>query len=264
MPFITIFTATYNRAYTLPRLYKSLCRQTMKDFVWLVVDDGSADETEELIAGWAEEQHEFEIKYIKQENSGKMQAVNKGVSLADSKMLFVVDSDDYLPENAVERIFYWEGTISGKDGFAGVAGCKYHLDGSLTGTSFEGEYIDATSLERRSLNINGDKAEVFYTDIIKQYPFPRFEGEKFVPEAVVFNRIASDGYRFRWVNENFYFCEYLQDGYSKNVNANLIRNWQGYSLYVKELMKSKASLKEKIIPLCGYIYRYVLKVFGSK
>ena len=180
------------------------------------------------------------------------------------KMFFIVDSDDFLPEKSIERIIYWESTINDMTGFAGVAGCKFYSNGNPVGSSFDGEYIDATSLERRRLNIKGDKAEVFYTDLIKKYPFPHFEGEKFVPEALIYNRIANDGYKFRWVNENFYICEYLPDGYTKNVDKNLISNWQGYSLYVKELMKSRASVREKVTPLLGYLLRFVLKGFMKK
>ena len=259
MPFVTIFTPTYNRAYTLPRLYESLVNQTDTDFEWVVVDDGSTDDTAALFEQWIAENRSFPIRYVPQENAGKMQAVNKGVGCASGRMFWIVDSDDYLPEHAVATIKRYEGTIAGQKGFAGVAGCKHTTDGNLTGSTFDGEYLDASSLERRKYKILGDKAEVFYTDVIKRYPFPSFEGEKFVPEALIFNRIANDGYKFRWFNSNIYFCEYLPDGYTSNVNSNLIRNWQGYSLYVKELLFSKAALREKIIPLCGYLYRCILR-----
>ena len=264
MSFVTIFTPTYNRAYILPELYRSLKRQTDKDFEWLVVDDGSSDDTEKLFDQWRNEDNGFEIRYVKQENAGKMQAVNKGAQNANGKMFFIVDSDDYLPDNAIERIKYWESTIEDKASFAGVAGCKYQKTGEELGSTFDGVYVDATSLERRKLKILGDKSEVFYTNVIKQYPFPKFAGEKFVPEAVIFNRIANDGLKFRWINENFYFCEYLEDGYTKNVNQNLIKNWQGYTLYIKELMSSQAAVGEKMIPLMGYIYRSVLKGLNKK
>lgn len=261
MPFLTIFTPTYNRAYIIGNLYESLKKQTCKDFEWLVIDDGSTDETEKLFSSWISEKNDFIIRYLKQENSGKMQAVNAGARQASGKMFFTVDSDDYLPYDSVEKIISWESTINSCSGFAGIAGCKYFADNKITGSTFEGEYVDATSLERRKLNILGDKAEVFYTDVIKKYPFPKFDGEKFVPEALIFNRIAMDGYKFRWVNDNFYYCQYLDDGYTKNVNRNLIKNWKGYTLYIKELLRSKASVKEKIIPAAGYVYRSILKGF---
>ena len=264
MAFITIFTPTYNRAYILPKLYESLKAQTVKDFEWLIVDDGSSDSTQQLSEQWQKEETGFPIRYIKQENAGKMQAVNKGAANAAGTMFFIVDSDDFLPENAVERIIYWENTISDKKSFAGVAGCRYTFEGDVLGSTFSGEYIDLTSLERRKHNILGDKAEVFYTEIIKKYPFPAFEGEKFVPEAVIFNRIANDGYKFRWVNENFYFCDYREDGYTKNVNSNLIKNWQGYSLYIRELLGSRVSVREKAVPALGYVYRWILRGFNKK
>ena len=103
MSFVTVFTPTYNRGYILPKLYDALRSQTSSDFEWIIVDDGSTDNTENLVAGWTGENNKFEIIYIKQENAGKMQAVNKGVTYAKGKMFFIVDSDDCLPENSIER-----------------------------------------------------------------------------------------------------------------------------------------------------------------
>ena len=107
MKTVTVFTPTYNRAYTLPKLYNSLCRQTSVDFMWLVVDDGSTDNTEELIKGWQEE-NKVLIEYHKQSNGGKMRAHNLGVKLCNSELFFCVDSDDYISDVAIEHIIdYW-------------------------------------------------------------------------------------------------------------------------------------------------------------
>ena len=255
---ITVFTPTYNRAKLLPDLYESLKRQTCKDFEWVIVDDGSTDDTESLVKQWIP-QADFSICYTKKENGGKQRAVNLGVQKAKGEYFFIVDSDDILTDNAVETALKWFDTIKDEKGFGGIGGQKGYKNGKAIGESFDGEYLDATTLERSKYRINGDKAEIFYTDVLKKFPFPEFEGEKFVPEALVYNRIAQAGYKLRWFNEIVYLAEYLPDGYSANVDRLLISNWQGYSLYVKELMQSNGPLKAKLIPLAGYIMRIVKK-----
>ncbi len=262
MAFITVFTPTYNRAYILPRLYRSLQKQTDKDFEWLIVDDGSSDTTEKLVNRWLSENNDFEIRYIKQENGGKQRAINTGLKYADGKFFWIVDSDDYLPDEGVQIAAKWIKTIEGKDNFAGVSGVIGTKDGIMGGT-FEGEYIDATSLERDKYNITGDKSEIFYTEILKQFPFPEFAGEKFVPEALVWNRIAAAGYKLRWFNEIIYIAEYLPDGYTKNVDKNLITNWKGYSLYVKEVLKSSMPLKSRILIGGAYCLRSIKRLCGK-
>lgn len=255
---ITVFTPTYNRAKLLPDLYESLKRQTCKDFEWVIVDDGSTDDTESLVKQWIP-QADFSICYTKKENGGKQRAVNLGVQKAKGEYFFIVDSDDILTDNAVETALKWFDTIKDEKGFGGIGGQKGYKNGKAIGDSFDGVYLDATSLERAKYRITGDKAEIFYTDVLKKFPFPEFEGEKFVPEALVYNRIAQAGYKLRWFNEIVYLAEYLPDGYSANVDRLLISNWQGYSLYVKELMQSNGPLKAKLIPLAGYIMRILKK-----
>ena len=255
---ITVFTPTYNRAKLLPDLYESLKRQTCKDFEWVIVDDGSTDDTESLVKQWIP-QADFSICYTKKENGGKQRAVNLGVQKAKGEYFFIVDSDDILTDNAVETALKWFDTIKDEKDFGGIGGQKGYKSGKAIGDSFDGLYLDATTLERSKYRINGDKAEIFYTDVLKKFPFPEFEGEKFVPEALVYNRIAQAGYKLRWFNEIVYLAEYLPDGYSANVDRLLISNWKGYSLYVKELMQSNGPLKAKLIPLAGYIMRVVKK-----
>ena len=255
---ITVFTPTYNRAKLLPDLYESLKRQTCKKFEWVIVDDGSTDDTESLVKQWIP-QADFSICYTKKENGGKQRAVNLGVQKAKGEYFFIVDSDDILTDNAVETALKWFDTIKDEKGFGGIGGQKGYKNGKAIGESFDGVYLDATSLERAKYHITGDKAEIFYTDVLKKFPFPEFEGEKFVPEALVYNRIAQAGYKLRWFNEIVYLAEYLPDGYSANVDRLLISNWKGYSLYVKELIQSNGPLKAKLIPLAGYIMRIVKK-----
>ena len=119
---ITLFTPTYNRAYVLETLYRSIQRQTFRDFEWIVVDDGSTDNTEDLVNSWMEEKNFFPIRYYKQANGGKCRAINWGLDLAEGELFFIMDSDDYLTDDAMETVVKWESTIAGKQGYCGVAG----------------------------------------------------------------------------------------------------------------------------------------------
>ena len=120
---VTIFTPTYNRAYRLTALYESLCSQTCKDFEWLIVDDGSSDNTEELVNGWINE-NKIDIRYIKQQNGGKHRAINNGVKNARGILFFIVDSDDILPDNSIDRVAVHYKMIEGKSEFGGLCGLK--------------------------------------------------------------------------------------------------------------------------------------------
>lgn len=231
---ITIFTPTYNRAHTLRRLYNSLTKQLSYQFEWLIVDDGSTDDTEQLIREFQTECTLFPIRYYKKKNGGKHTAINTGVELAKGFLFFIVDSDDYLTENAVASLISWEKNISNAKMYAGVSGNKGFSENSLIGKTFEEEYIDATSLERSKYSIEGDKAEVFYTDVLRRFPFPVFENERFMTENVVWYRIALNGYKIRWFNEIIYIAEYRSDGLSKNQDRILAENPKGYALSVMQ------------------------------
>lgn len=246
---VTVFTPTYNRAKLLSKLYDSLKAQTSFDFEWLIVDDGSQDDTVAVVEGFIKEPNNFPIRYYLQENHGKHVAINYGVQLAHGEMFFIVDSDDWLPNNAIELIHSFFAEINELNGYAGVAGLKLYGNGNIVGSTFGGKCIDCTSLERAKHSISGDKAEVFYTELLKRYPFPVFEGENFLSEEIVWNRIARDGYKFRWFNEGLYFCEYLEDGLSKTSNKEL-NNFNGYKLVIKELLTYKEiPFKRKVISL---------------
>lgn len=244
---VTVFTPLYNRAYIVERLYTSLKNQTVKDFEWLVIDDGSTDNAQEKFDMWKNQDNGFEIRYIRCENGGKHRAINKGVLLAKGELFFIVDSDDCLPEDSIKKIIEIENGIENKSEFAGVSGIRRTFDNILIGTTFKEKYIDATSLERDKFGITGDKSEVFYTDILKKYPFPEFEGEKFVTEDVVWSRIAAAGYKIRWTNEDIYIGEYLDDGLTSKGREIYINSPLGYALYVKQIAKlKKMNIREKI------------------
>lgn len=232
-PFITIFTPTYNRKNLIGRLYQSLLMQTQKNFEWLVIDDGSTDDTEKYFSELATQSQPFLIRYFKQENGGKHRAINRGVKNAKGELFFIVDSDDYLTEDAIDKINNWIGTLDGSKKWAGISGLrgfsKDKIVGQRNGKHF---FVDAKNSERRKYKLLGDKAEIYFTDVLKEYPFPEISGENFISEELVWNAIARDGYYLRWFNEIIYICDYLEGGLTKN-NTKDKCNPQGRLLWAK-------------------------------
>lgn len=244
---LTIFTPTYNRENTLKRLYKSLKNQTIKNFEWVIVDDGSTDETEKLIKGFIEEQ-ELSIIYKKTRNGGKMRAINIGVALSKKEFFFIVDSDDYLDERAVEII--QEEIITLPLDYAGLVFRKVEISEgeSRIGEkkTFGEDQIDSTPIDIfYKKKILGDKAEIIKTAIMREYPFPQIEGEKFVPEGYIWNQIG-ENYLFRYIDKGIYYYEYLEDGYTKRFSEIIKNNPKGMKLYYSYMLKKDIPLKNKI------------------
>lgn len=249
---ISIFTPSYNRAYTISNLYESLLKQSSKNFEWIIVNDGSTDNLDELVEKWMNDpSRNFEIIYLKEKNEGKQVSINKGVLRARGELFFIVDSDDHLTNNAVELILERSLTIS-KDKFAGLAFCRGYDQNTIIGKTFDGFSKDATSLERSKFNIMGDKAEVFYTDILKKYPFPQFPNENFVTEATVWYKIANDNYKIRWYQDIIYICNYLEDGLTADKKLGA-RNFKGYTFSTKEILKYNLPLIDKTKMLGSYV-----------
>lgn len=240
---LTVFTPTFNRAYIIENLYKSLQRQTCKDFEWLVVDDGSSDNTSDLFLNWQMEES-FPVRYIKKENGGKHRAINLGLDEAKGKLFFIVDSDDYLAEDAIKCIKKQYEIIKNDKCFAGLCGMRAYPDGRRIGGEVPFETLDCISFDYWfKHNITGDSAEVFKTDIFRQFPFPEIDGEKFCPEAVVWYRIARAGYKIRYFNKKIYFCDYLPDGLTAKITKLRINSPLGAMLTYKELYEAKVNKK---------------------
>ena len=179
------------------------------------------------------EQNPFYISYEKVINGGKHRAINKGLNKAKGELFFIVDSDDYLTDDAVEKIIALEATISNKKQFAGVCENKGYSKNDIVGKTYDyNGYLDITVLEREKHGIYGDKAEVFYTDILRKYPFPEFESENFLTECVVWDKIAYDGYKLRFNNDVVYICDYLPDGLTAHYEEIYNKNPAGYGLYL--------------------------------
>jgi len=235
---ITVFTPTYNRAHTLERLYISLRNQTFKDFEWLVVDDGSTDNTETLFDNWLKEENFFMIRYIKKQNGGKHTAINLGLDYADGELFFTADSDDYLTEDALQKVDSWVKTLPNNESFCGVVGNWGYNSTETPNLIFEGEYRDANLLERYPevsvRPVDGERAYVFFTDIHKKYKYPELKGEKFLSEAIAWNRMANDGYRIRVFNDIIYIYKFLEGGLTLTGERLYLNNPKGYALWLKE------------------------------
>lgn len=255
---VTVFTPTYNRKEKLKRLYDSLKAQTYFNFEWVIVDDGSTDDTDEMINLFIKENNLFSIKYLKTENGGKHRAINKGLDIAEGQYFFIVDSDDCLLNNSIEIIN--EKTKKLPSDISGIVCLKKYFQGNSVGTTHNQKYIDCLYTERKKYNITGDKAEVIKTSIMKQYRFPEIKGEKFLSEGVVWNRTAYDNLKMRYFNENIYDCEYLENGLTSNIDKILAENSQGYLLYINEMKIN--NLKKTTILRNEIAYTFRLKKNG--
>ena len=248
---ITVFTPTYNRSYIIKKLYLSLLCQTYKDFEWLIVDDGSTDDTQDLLLSIMSEK-KIQIRYFKQENGGKHRAINRGVQEANGELFFIVDSDDYLAENALERVHHHWSNVKDDAIFAGVCGIRVYPDGQKVGSKSNFVILDCCSLDFKfKYKIKGDAAEVFKTDILKMYRFPDIPGENFCAESLIWNRIARK-FKIRYFQEPIYICEYLPDGLSCSFLKNRVQSPRYATLLYKELSMADIPFFLKAKSLINY------------
>ena len=251
MPTLTIFTPTYNRAYCLHLGYEALCRQTCKDFLWLIIDDGSTDNTRQLVEGWIKEA-KVDIIYHYQENQGMHGAHNTAYDLINTELNTCIDSDDYMPDDAVEKIVsFWE--KKGSDQYAGLVGLDVTFDNKIIGIKLPDN--------RKSIKINdfyseggkGDKKLVYRTEVIKQYPkYPIFEGEKYLSLGYVYQLIDQD-YELLILNEPICKVEYRADGSSMNMLRQYIRNPRSFAFLRKSAMQLAPTRKRRFIECIHYV-----------
>ncbi len=227
---ITVCTPIYNRAYCIEKLYRSLQRQTYDNFEWIIVDDGSTDNVMQLIDKWIGEKNNFDIVLIRSKNGGKMRAINKAVRIATAPAFFIVDSDDYITDDALEFVDRWFAQIKDNNEFAGVSGLRKI---KTIDAQYDFDYIDATNLERRRYNLIIDMAECYKTELLRKYPAPEIEKETYVSPSFVWNSIAREGYKLRWFNKVIYIGEYRTDGLSAAGPDILTRNPIGWGLLIQ-------------------------------
>jgi glycosyltransferase involved in cell wall biosynthesis len=251
MKTLTVFTPAFNRAHTIGRTYQSLCRQTCKDFCWLIVDDGSTDNTRELVEGWVAE-GKIPIQYIYQDNQGMHGAHNTAYHNIDTPLNTCIDSDDYMPDDAVEKILKcWTGC--GNDKVAGIIGLDVTEEGRVIGTRFPDGMTTTTLQGFYQKGGKGDKKLVYRTDVIKRYPdYPLFEGERYVGLAYKYMLIDQD-YELITLNEPLVVVEYQQDGSSFNMFKQYWNNPRGFAFFRKTEMKVANSLKRKLQVCTHYV-----------
>ena len=242
--FITIFTPTYNRGYTLTKLYDSLCRQTEKSFDWLIVDDGSTDNTPSLVRDFQTE-NKLSINYIHKENGGKHTALNVALDIVQTELFFIVDSDDVLVNDAVETICKdWEKVRSMN--LCGIAYLKGEASGKVIGQPFPQNYkVDNFIRLRFNLGITGDKAEVWVTSSLQRFRFPVFPGERFMGESYLWIKVARRQDMLH-VNKIIYLCEYLADGLTRSGRKMRLKNPIGGLTLALEGMTKEFNLKLRI------------------
>ena len=239
---LTIFTPTFNRAYILPKLYESLCEQTCQDFEWLIVDDGSTDQTKELVDGWFNEK-KISIRYVCQENGGKMRAYNNAVSLTETELFVCIDSDDQLAsELAVkDSLVFWDKHLC--NGFPddvktdSVAGWI-----SMRKMPYSPEMIDSCPYCNKLADIvsslKGETTIFIRTDILKHYRYWIHPYERFIPDSYIYDKMDED-YVFLFHPYYSQVCEYKDDGLTLNWRKWLFSNPYSYREYHAQRIRLK-------------------------
>lgn len=269
---ITVFTPTFNRGYIIEDLYNSLSKQKSFNFEWLIIDDGSTDDTSLKIDSFIEKENDFLIRYYKNENSGKPRAINRALNLAKGKYIFIADSDDKLTEDAIIKLEKWIDEIDNIDDIVGVGAAKgfsktQYIKGVPPKISLQLGYIDATNIDRKDYDLDADMCEAYKVGILKKFKFEVWEGEKFSPEEIVLNEMALNGYRVRWHRDIIYICDYLSDGLTKGSWSLLKNNPMGYSMLYNHKLKYTKEFKKKFNYACQHIalaivgkeFKYILK-----
>ena len=243
---LTIFTPTYNRGYILEKAYESLKNQSNKDFIWLIVDDGSDDNTEELVKKWKEEKN-IKIEYIKQKNQGKHIAHNTAVINCRTEYFLILDSDDFLNKEAVEILNKEAKKISDLQNISGIIGNRFDFKSKkVIGNSMPQNVKFASGLELyQKYGHKGDTLRLYKTQILKDNLLPKIKDEKFIYENVIFDVIDSK-YKMLINRDELYYCTYMKDGYTNN-SVNLKKNnFKGYALSLESSSIYSINIIEKI------------------
>lgn len=250
---ITVFTPTYNRAYCLDQVYQSLLKQTNKDFLWLIIDDGSTDNTKEVVASWISE-GKIAIQYHYQENLGMHGGHNAAYRLITTELNVCIDSDDFMPVDAIEKILYHYPSIKDNPKFAGLVGLDADKKGDIIGSKIPETVKETTLYDIYNVHkVTGDKKLVYKTKVVKKYPpYPIFKGERFVPLGYLYQLIDQD-YLLLPVNEVFCTVEYMEDGSSMNMLKQYRRHPQGFAFSRKSRMKLSGNLKDTFKNAIHYV-----------
>ena len=259
---ITILTPTYNRGHLLGKLYQSLVKQDFEDFEWVIVDDGSSDSTTDIVDKFIQDK-KIIISYIKQSNGGKHRALNRGVIESKGELILIVDSDDSLPKNSLSVINRYYLEIKDNPLIGGVCGLMAHHDGTIIGERKICSSMNLSSIEMRyKYGFVGDVCEVFKTEILREFPFPEIENEKFCPEALVWNRIATK-YKLHYFNEVIYYRDYLDGGLTSKIVRIRMNSPIASMICYAELNQLDIPFKDKVKAAVNY-WRFRLCYSGSR
>ena len=292
---ITVFTPTYNREKLLIRLYSSLCKQKYKNFEWIIVDDGSTDQTENKVKKFLTENKIKKIRYFKQQNSGKHVAFNMAIEKSKGELFICVDSDDYLTDDALDNIIQYYNKYKMTKKICGLVFQKgYSINQRINKKYKDLEFIENYNNYIINNEFKGDKCEVFITNILKKYRFPVFKNEKFLSEGFLYSKIGRE-YNYVFIDKIIYLCEYQETGLTKSGRKLRINNPLGGMEHAKEYLdkniyKTKIILKnyllyytyfrfyknknkeiynkievnKNILSLIGYCFSYILYLYWNK
>ena len=215
---ITVFTPAYNRADLLGRCFESMKRQTRKDFIWMIIDDGSKDNTREVVESWLREPLDFELQYFYKENGGLHTAYNEAIARIETELCVCIDSDDFMPDDAIEKILaFWE--EHGSDEYAGIVGLDFDLDGQVIGDPLpDQKTVNLIDLHTGKYPIvNGDRTNVVRTELYRKFaPMKVFPGEKNFNPHYMHLQISRE-YDFLVLNENLRFVDYQPQGMTNSM-----------------------------------------------
>lgn len=253
MATLTVFTPLYNRINTLKRTYESLKRQTSKDFVWLIIDDGSTDNPYEIIKEWIKINNGFETRYVYKKNGGMHTAHNTAYENIDTELNVCVDSDDYMPDNAVQLIIDCWNKNKNK-GYAGIIALDFaDSTKKVIGKELPTDKESTTLMGYYNNGGFGDKKLIYRTDIIKATPpYPVFDNEKYVALAYKYHLI-DEKYELKILNECVCIVDYQMDGSSTNMYRQYVRNPKGFAFWRKEQMKHSINIKQKFKACIHYV-----------
>ena len=260
---IAIVTPTYNRCDDLAKLYESMLRQTSDNFNWYIVDDGSSDNTGEYVKQICACTNIFQIFYMYKQNGGKHTALNHVIPKIAEELTFIVDSDDSLTSDAIETIENDWNIYRNNQNLCGLSYYRLKQDGSILGKEY-GIYenkVDSFVNVRINYNIPGDKAEIWKTSILRRYPFPSFKNERFLSEAIVWNKIGCDGYLLAFIPKGIYICEYLNQGLTRSGRKMRLQNPFGTLEHAKSFFNKKIKLS---IRLKYYLYYVSVAIYSGK
>ncbi len=252
MAFLTVFTPLYNRAYSLPRTYESMCKQKCKDFIWMIIDDGSTDNAHSLIEEWMKKENGFKIEYIYKKNGGMHTAHNEAYRHITTELNVCIDSDDALADDAVQKIYDKWQSIKDKN-YAGIIALDADFHGKIIGKGFPEGLKSTTVMGYYNNGGYGDKKLVYRTDIINSYPeYPVFDNEKYVSLAYKY-RLIDQEYEMAVLDDVLCNVEYQEDGSTNNMLRQYRNNPQGFAFWRKIRMIYPDSKKRMVVDCIHYV-----------